>query len=153
MKDDAVITEIDIDAPPERVFRALTDSAELTLWWGEEPSVELKVMEMDPRVGGRWRFEGSDRVGHSVNGVREYVTYGEVLAIEPPRLLIYTWISNWHEHPEVPTTVRWDLEPTKTGTRVRVTHSGLANEPVARKDYTGGWVGVLELLKTFVGRR
>jgi hypothetical protein len=33
---------------------------------------------------------------------------------------------------------------------VRVTHSGLANLPVARKDYTGGWPEVVEMLKKFV---
>ena len=33
---------------------------------------------------------------------------------------------------------------------VRVTHSGLAELPVARKDYSGGWTGVLQDLKKFV---
>jgi hypothetical protein len=33
---------------------------------------------------------------------------------------------------------------------VKVTHSGLALEKVAREDYRGGWPGVLEQLKTFV---
>jgi hypothetical protein len=41
------------------------------------------------------------------------------------------------------------LTPTKSGTHVKVTHSGLANEPQAFKDYAGGWPGVLEELKTF----
>jgi hypothetical protein len=36
------------------------------------------------------------------------------------------------------------------GTRVKVTHSGLAEEPEARKDYSGGWPGVVEFLKIFV---
>jgi hypothetical protein len=32
---------------------------------------------------------------------------------------------------------------------VTVTHSGLAEEPASRKDYSGGWVGVMENLKKF----
>ncbi len=38
---DAVSQEIEIAAPPERVFRALTDPKQLFAWWGKEPSVEL----------------------------------------------------------------------------------------------------------------
>ena len=30
---DAIVTEIEIAAPPERVFQALTDPAQLMLWW------------------------------------------------------------------------------------------------------------------------
>jgi hypothetical protein len=36
------------------------------------------------------------------------------------------------------------------GALVRVTHSGLAQERVAREDYKGGWLGVLETFKNFV---
>jgi hypothetical protein len=32
---------------------------------------------------------------------------------------------------------------------LRVTHSGLADQPIARKDYSGGWPGVLELLQKY----
>ena len=49
--------------------------------------------------------------------------------------------------------VRWDLEPTGTGTRVRVTRSGLAQEAVVRKDYSGGWAGVLGLLLSYMERK
>jgi uncharacterized protein YndB with AHSA1/START domain len=150
MSKDAIVTEIDIDASPERVFRALIDPKEAATWWGAEPSVEMKLYEMDARVGGKWRYEGTDRSGHSVNGVKEFKSHGEVLEIDPPRKLVYTWIANWHEHPKQATVVRWDLEKTKSGTRVRVTHSGLTNEPAARKDYSGGWKGVLQLLKNYL---
>jgi uncharacterized protein YndB with AHSA1/START domain len=46
--------------------------------------------------------------------------------------------------------VRWELTPTGSGTRVKVTHSGLAQLPIARKDYSGGWPGVVEMLKKYV---
>jgi uncharacterized protein YndB with AHSA1/START domain len=46
--------------------------------------------------------------------------------------------------------VRWELFPASTGTRVKVTHSGLSEENIARKDYSGGWPGVVEQLKKFV---
>jgi uncharacterized protein YndB with AHSA1/START domain len=59
MKNDEVVAEIEINAPRERVFRALVDSKELPQWWGAEPSVEMKVYDFDARVGGRWRYEGA----------------------------------------------------------------------------------------------
>jgi hypothetical protein len=42
------------------------------------------------------------------------------------------------------------LTPTHTGTQVKVTHSGLASMPVVRKDYMGGWAGIVEMLKKFI---
>ena len=156
---DAVIVEVEIAAPPERVFQALTDAKQLFAWWGKEPSVELSVFEMDARPGGRWRFRckpapGADHgaVGEQLrrNDAQEFEAHGELLEYVPPRLLVWSWIANWHEHPAQPTVVRWDLTPTAKGTRVRVTHSALAHEPMARKDYSTGWSGVLRLLKGFL---
>jgi len=155
---DAVTAEIEIAAPPERVFAALTDPKQLFTWWGKEPSVELSVFEMDARPGGHWRFQckpapGADHgeVGEQLRrkGAQEFEAHGEVLEYDPPRLLVWSWIANWHEHPTQPTIVRWELTPTQNGTRVHVTHSRLAQEPMARRDYGAGWQGVLRLLKNF----
>jgi len=63
---------------------------------------------------------------------------------------VWSWIANWHEHPSQRTVVRWELTATPKGTRVRVVHSGLTNEHVARKDYKDGWVGVLRLLEDWL---
>lgn len=52
--------------------------------------------------------------------------------------------------PQHATLIRWELTPTERGTHVRVTHSGLTNETIGRKDYPGGWVGVLNLLRAFL---
>ena len=144
---DAIVTEIEIAAPPERVFQALTDPAQLIRWWGED-DCKASVWEMDARLGGKWRFEAGDRKGKIVvNGVSDFKAHGEITEFDPPRALAYTWFGNWHEHPERPSRARWELSATKKRTRVKVTHSGLANEPIARKDYAGGWPGVLELLR------
>jgi uncharacterized protein YndB with AHSA1/START domain len=159
---DAVTAEIDIAAPPERVFDALTDAKQLFAWWGQEPSVELSVFDMDARPGGCWRFRckpapGANHgaVGEQLrrNGADEFEAHGEVLECDPPRLFVWSWIANWHEDPARATVVRWELARTKDGTRVRVTHSGLSHEHLARKDYTGGWEGVLKLLRNFLHAR
>ena len=156
LENDSVSVEIEIAAPPERVFAALTDAKQLFAWWGKEPSVILETFEMQARAGGRWRFRCKPAPGAKhgeageqleKNQAQEFVAHGEILEYVPPRLLVWSWIANWHEHPDRPTTVRWELTPTAMGTHVRVIHSGLAEEPVSRKDYGSGWTGVLQLLK------
>ena len=104
---------------------------------------------MDARRGGRYRYE-TERGTVVVNNVSEFKCHGEILELDPPRLLVYTWIANWHEDKARPTVVRWELAPVGKGTHVKVTHSGLAQENVARRDYSGGWPDVLEKLKKFV---
>jgi uncharacterized protein YndB with AHSA1/START domain len=145
---DAIVSEIHIAAPAERVFQALTDPQQLIRWWNSEECT-TEFFEMDTRPGGHWRF-GTKKTKLNVNGVNQFFCQGEVLEYDPPRLLAYTWIANWHDDKSRRTVVRWDLTPTKEGTHVKVTHSGLAQEAVARKDYSGGWPGVMEMLKEFV---
>lgn len=145
---DAIVSEIQISAPPARVFRALSDASELERWFGS-PECPKKFWEMDARVGGKYSYR-TEAGSIVVNNVREFECHGEILECDPPRLLVYTWIANWHDDKSSRTVVRWELTPRQGGTHVKVTHSGLAQLPVARKDYSGGWTGVVEMLKKFV---
>ncbi len=119
---DAIISEIDIAAPPERVFKSLIDVDEV-----RRRSPELGVYEMDARVGGKWRLEmrppkpykGFDVIHHD----------GEILELDPPRLLVYTWTANFHTDPKARTIVRWELTPTKSGTHVKLTHRVWPSSP------------------------
>jgi uncharacterized protein YndB with AHSA1/START domain len=145
---DVVACEIDIAAPPQRVFQALTDQAQLMRWF-TDTSCPVKVWTLDPRKGGRYHYR-TEKGAYEVNGVREFDCQGEILEFDPPRLLVYTWVGNWHNDKQLQTIVRYDLTPTPTGTHIKVTHSGLATEEVSRKDYANGWPGALSNLKTFV---
>ena len=145
---DAIVSEIRIAAPPERVFRALSDPGELKRWFSG-PECPAKFWKMDARVGGQYSYS-TEKGSIAVNGVSEFECHGEILECDPPRLLVYTWIANWHDDKSARTVVRWELEKKGSGTHVKVTHSGLANLPIARKDYSGGWTGVVEMLKKFV---
>lgn len=147
---DSIIAEIDIAAPPTRVFEALTDPDQLLRWF-TDASCPVKVWQMDARLGGSYNYS-TEKANFAVNGVNEFKCHGEITEIDPPGLLVYTWVANWHLDPQKKTVVRWELSPTATGTHVKVTHSGLAEEPDARKDYSGGWPGVVEKLKVFAQR-
>ncbi len=145
---DCLVSEIQVAAPPERVFKALLDPKQVLQWWtGGECQIEDFAME--PHAGGRWRYD-SKQSKLNVNGISKFHCEGEVLEFDPPRVLAYTWFANWHERPAQRTVVRWELAASRGGTLVRVTHSGLVDLPVARQDYSGGWPGVVEQLKKFV---
>jgi uncharacterized protein YndB with AHSA1/START domain len=148
---DEVVVETTIAAPPERVFEALTDQKQLLQWWDTE-ATPIESYEIEPRLGGRYRYAGR-QASKDVNGVSRFECHGVITEFDPPRVLAHTWIANWHEDKLHPTLVRYELIPEGEGTRLKVTHSGLANEPVARKDYSQGWVEVLGLLKTFIEKR
>jgi uncharacterized protein YndB with AHSA1/START domain len=144
---DVITAEIQIAAPPERIFQALTDPVQLQQWF-TNPECPVKFWEFDARVDGAYRYTTApgDVV---VNGIREFKCHGHVTEFDPPRVLAYTWFANWHDDQTARTVVRWQLTPREDGTHVKVTHSGLANLPIARKDYGGGWPGVVEGLKKF----
>ncbi len=145
---DAVVSQIQIAAPPERVFQALTDPKQVMRWWTSDVC-QIDSFAMEPKPGGHWRYD-SKQGTLNVNGVSKFHCEGEVLEYDPPRLLAYSWIANWHDDKSRRTIVRWELAATSGGTHVKVTHSGLAQEPTARKDYSGGWPGVVEQLKKFI---
>jgi uncharacterized protein YndB with AHSA1/START domain len=146
---DSVAAEIYIAAPPQRVFQALTQSNELLLWWGDD-KYHTDLWEMDARPGGQWHYRTKGCDGTAIKGTTDFKADGEILEIDPPRLLVYTWIADWHADPKRKTVVRWELTPSGDGTKVKVTHCGLAEETESRKGYGGGWTHVLELLKKFV---
>jgi uncharacterized protein YndB with AHSA1/START domain len=104
---------------------------------------------MDARRDGKWSFSTKDS-NITVNGVSKFDCLGEIVEYDPPRILAYTWVANWHDDKSRKTVVRWELAPKDGGTLVKVTHSGLAQENATRKDYVSGWPGVLEQLKQYL---
>ncbi len=137
-----VKAEIELAAPPERVFRSLTDPAELTAWWGSDEMYRTSDWDLDLRAGGAWRCRARGADG------TEMSLRGEYLEVDPPRLLVYTWQPSWDDFAE--TTVRCVLQPTAGGTRLTITHSGFADRAAAADGTGEGWKRVLEWLAAHV---
>jgi uncharacterized protein YndB with AHSA1/START domain len=142
---DVIVIEVQIAAPPERVFQALIDPEQAMDWWRND-TVSIERFELEPKVGGRWGYQTKQ----VVDGVNKFCVEGAVLAYDPPRVLAYTWIANLHEDKARRTEVRWELTPLGGGTLVKLAHSGLAQEHKARSGYSSGWPGLLDRLKKFV---
>ncbi len=113
--------ELFIKAPPERVFRALTEKEDLERWF-------LVKAEVDLRPGGAIRFEWGPGM----------VEIGKIVALEPPHRLSYTW----EALEPSPTTITFELTAENDGTRLRLTHTGIGEGEDWDTYYTsvnGGW--------------
>jgi uncharacterized protein YndB with AHSA1/START domain len=124
-----IVKEIWIAAHPETVFSFLTEPKKFVRWLG-------RSAELDPRPGGIFRID--------VNG--RDVVRGEFIEVVPNRKVVFTW--GWEgEGSAVPpgsTTVEISLEPDGEGTRVRLSHAGLPEEP--RRKHAEGWVHYMSRL-------
>lgn len=143
---DVIVSEIHVEAPPERVFQALVDPEQVVKWWGgqgEGQSFRCTHFQSDPRPGGEWRSAGVDGRG------RPFEAFGEYLEVDPPRLLVLTWVASWAG--DAKTTVRWELEPTNQGTLVKHRHSGLATHPALAGSFRG-WPRMLGWLQAWLER-
>jgi uncharacterized protein YndB with AHSA1/START domain len=146
VSDDTIVQEVTIKAPAERIFAALTNPDELLDWWAAEGKFRATHVETDPRPGGKWLMRVTSDRGpeSSTTTVR-----GEYRTIEPPYLLVFTWIRDEENHPE--TLVRWDLEERGGVTTVRLTHTGLTTDRLRNRN--NGWPLVVTLLQSYLEKQ
>jgi uncharacterized protein YndB with AHSA1/START domain len=127
------------EASRQRVYRAWTDP-ELMMKWFAEPDYDMRILELDLRVGGRYRFEGE------VKGKR-WSLGGTYLEVRPPERLVYTW--KWEDDPALggpgDTIVTVDFFERGAGTEIVVTQEGFSNA-LARREHQAGWIGCLDRL-------
>ncbi len=138
---DTISQEIQIRAPADRVFEALTNPDQRVRWWTAGGRFQATHMESDLRPGGRWMMKG---IGV---GGKPFRVDGEYRHIERPRVLVFTWRPGW-QGDETETLVRIDLGEENGITTVRLTHSGLTSE-AARASHRG-WPELLGSLQAYV---
>jgi uncharacterized protein YndB with AHSA1/START domain len=93
--------------PIERVWDALTDPERRGEW------LAPGTVELQPGGSAELRFPTAPTPAKGT------VLSGSVRAVDPPRLLEYTWTTETgHEEP-----VRWELYPEANGTRLVLTHT------------------------------
>ena len=109
-----LIFEVFYPYPLEQVWHALTDQQTLAQW----------MMDNDFELLLGHRFQFQDR---SLPGL-ETVINCEVIAIEAPHRLVYTWKDCWRYRPSL---VTWILVPVKGGTHLKLHHNGLATTETA----------------------
>jgi uncharacterized protein YndB with AHSA1/START domain len=113
--------------PPEKVWRALTDPAELSHWFPQD-------LEGTFAPGARLRFQFRGEPPVLGGKVIDHFT-GEVLEIDPPRLLAYSWSGD---------VLRWTLTPDGDGCLLVFTDTFAEHGKAARDG--AGWSVCLEAL-------
>ena len=112
----SVVVERDIPFPPEKIWRALTQPHLIEEW--------LMKNDFKPVVGHGFNFRADWGAVDC-----------HVLAVEPNKILSYTWAAYGLE-----SVVTWTLTATSTGTQLRMEQSGF--RPDQQQAYQGakhGW--------------
>jgi uncharacterized protein YndB with AHSA1/START domain len=130
--DDAFATEVDLPAPPDEVFRHLTDPAAMIRWMGQHATLE-------PVPGGAFEVD--------INGVP---VRGRYLEVDPPRRVLVSWgVAGNDDMPPGTTEVEFTLTPIPAGTRLRLVHRGLSESQ--REMHAVGWQHFLARLAETTG--
>src|ERR1700745_706888 len=99
----SIVIEREMPHPPEKIWRALTQGPLIEEW--------LMQNDFQPGVGRRFNFRAAS-MPHW-NGVTDC----EVLVVEPPARLAYSWNASGEEAATgLKTVVTWTLTPTQGGT-------------------------------------
>ena len=127
MKRDLTFTRV-YRHPPERVWQALTDSRAIAEW--------LMPNDFEPQVGHKFQFRTQPAPGF------DGIVHCEVLEVDAPRRLAYTWQGGPMRRP---TTVTWTLTRVPEGTLLRLEHTGFEGlGGLATSFILGrGWKGLL----------
>jgi uncharacterized protein YndB with AHSA1/START domain len=130
-----------INAPPARVWAAITRPDLMMKWWGPDAGPTLSVVA-DVRPGGRFSV-----VFRLLNG-EEHNPTGIYQEVVPERKLVFTWDLPGAQ--EQTSLVTFRLEPFDGGTELTLTHEHLPDED-ARHSHEQGWNGLIDKLPVFLG--
>ena len=135
---ETVVLDVELKSPIERVWNALTDSATLSRW------MLFKSNDFKPVVGHTFQF----REAPGFDGVID----GEVIEVDKPRRLSYTWVSDQvgPSNLQYSTVVTWTLTEAEGGvTRLNLEQTGFPSE--AKQEIGGakyGWDMMLDQLQS-----
>ena len=109
--------------PATKLWRSITDAAEVSKWMGYPAKIDL-------RVGGDWHVDFSHTDGGELDGV--------IVRIETERRLAYVWGLS---------LIEWRLEPTDDGCQYTFVHHGQPLGLVPEEEgIAAGWHAWLEAL-------
>jgi uncharacterized protein YndB with AHSA1/START domain len=127
-----------VACPPAHAFAVWAERT--GLWWppGHSVSGAPALVAFEPRAGGRIFEREAGGAEHD---------WGEVLAWEPPRRLVYLWHLRADRSDATEVEIRFDEDAGGAGTRVTIEHRGWerlgARAAERRERNRRGWSGLL----------
>ncbi|HEY5756252.1 MAG TPA: SRPBCC domain-containing protein [Steroidobacter sp.] len=115
--ENAVHITRDFDTDAATVWRAWTDAAIVSRWFGSDPAGVVLSATLDVRPEGAYSITFRDSSG------LEHTASGQYRVVRFPRELSFTW--TWKSEPDRQTLVTILLENQESGTRMTFEHSHL----------------------------
>ena len=127
-----ITVQYTINAPADKVWKALTDKNEMKSWYFDIQDFVLKT-------GEEFNF-------YEPGGAGKYHHHGKIVEIIPGERLKHTW--SYPDFSELKTIVTWELLPVNGSTLVKLTHDDIENfkdlgEGFSRENFTKGWNTIL----------
>ena len=121
IKSQPVIKQVTVNAPVEKVWKAITDKDEMKHWY-------FDFENFQPEVGFKFQFYGGTEE-------KQYLHLCEIKEVIPNKKLSYSW--RYEGYPG-DSLVTFELFGEDGGTRVKLTHEGLDSFPADKGDFTKG---------------
>ena len=145
--DTQILITREFDAPRHLVYRAFTSPELLRRWWHANRH-EVTGVEMDVRVGGRWRWSAK-----AFNGY-EFAFYGEYREVVPDERLVTTETFSGVPEAEAVTTTTFAEKDGLTRLEILVEHQTKANrDGQLESGMEDGMQDALALLEALVRER
>lgn len=138
MKPEPFVIERVVNAPVEKVWKAITDREQMKQWY-------FDISEFKPEVGFEFTFDGS-------NEDRTFTHLCKITEVIPNKKLKHSWRYKGYDGESF---VTWELSPEGNGTRVKLIHEGLETFPpiadFAKENFVAGWTQIVgKNIKEFV---
>lgn len=133
MKKEAFTIERILNAPIEKVWKAISDKKEMKNWY-------FDLAEFKPEVGFEFEFTGG-----SPDGI-QYVHQCKIIEAIPNKKLSYTWAYKGYEGKSY---VTFELFKEGDKTKIKLTHRDLETFPANNKDFArtnfeAGWNDIID---------
>jgi uncharacterized protein YndB with AHSA1/START domain len=139
------------EASAERVFDSWLDPALIRRWMsaslqGFGLPGDVRRVEIDPRVGGRFTFS-------DVRDAGEAVHWGTYLEIDRPRKLVFTWFASEEDAREGASVVTLTIDSDRDGCIATIAHRMDAKWAGYVPQTEQGWGGMLRASAALLARQ
>jgi uncharacterized protein YndB with AHSA1/START domain len=131
MKEEPIIIDRTVNAPPERVWKAITDRDQMKQWY-------FDIAEFKPEVGFEFRFTGGTED-------KKYIHICKITEVVVGKKLTYSWR---YDGSQGLSYVTFELAGEGNQTRVKLTHKGIESFPpddpnMVRGSFLAGWTHII----------